>query len=240
MLKNYLYRIFPIVISISVILFLFAGCGVRRYAKLPQIPNQHPVRKFEQPKKSQADSLKAIYGNNKKFADEFIEPALIALSYFPELKDINIKFKYSKEATTMAARPIPLSVFSNRKYVILINNKKNFEGILLENVPFNAQIGIIGHELTHIVKYNNYNFWGILGAYFRYFGKNHKPLFEKEVDRATIKRGLGWQLYDWAKYSLSRDNSASEDYIEFKRNTYMEPDEIKEVISFLSKYGNIE
>lgn len=239
-MRKYSDRFYPIVISLSVILFVFTSCGVSRYATLPQIPNQPLVRNFERPGKSEVDSLKALYGNNKKFADEFIEPALIALSYFPELKDVNIEFKYSKESTTMAARPVPLSLFSKRKYIILINNKKDFEGILLEDVPFNAQVGIIGHELSHIADYKNYNFWGILGAYFRYSGNNHKPLFEKEIDRATIKRGLGWQLYDWATYSLKPDNGTSEDYREFKRNTYMKPDEIRQVISFLSKYGSIE
>ncbi len=90
-------RFYSIILSFSVILFMFSSCGVSRYATLPQIPEQPLVRHFERPSRSQVDSLKALYGNNKKFADEFIEPAIIALSYFPELKDVNIEFKYSKE-----------------------------------------------------------------------------------------------------------------------------------------------
>jgi len=57
---------------------------------------------------------------------------------------------------------------SDREYVININNKSEFEGILLKNVPFNAQIGIIGHEIGHIVDYENRNFWGIIGRAIDY------------------------------------------------------------------------
>jgi len=194
------------------------------------------VREFKQPAGAQADSLMEKYGKNKIIADEFVEPALIALSYYPELKDVHIEFKYSREATTMAARPDPLSLISERKYLVLINNKKNFEGILLEEVPFNAQIGIIGHELAHIVDYQNHNLWGIAGIYFRYLDKNRRALFEKEIDKATIARGLGWQLYDWAIYSTMTNNYSSKAYRKFKWETYMHPQRIKQVISYISKY----
>ena len=219
-----------------IILFTLAGCGISRHATLPQISGQPVVREFERLSGSQVDSLKEIYGNNKIFVDEYIEPALIALSYYPELKDVEIEFKYSAEATTMAARPVPLSLFSDRKYIVLINDKKNFEGILLEDVPFNAQIGIIGHELAHIADYNNHNFLGVLGIYLRYSDNKRQPLFEKEIDRATIERGLGWQLYDWATYSMLANNRLSDNYREFKHKTYMQPDRIKQVIIFISKY----
>lgn len=234
------YRHYKALIVLSVLIFTLSGCGIRRHAILPQISNQPIVREFERPGESQVDSLMEIYGTNKVFVDEYIEPALIALSYYPELKDVRIEFKYSEEATTMAARPAPFSLFSNRKYVILINKKKNFKGIYLENVPFNAQIGIIGHELTHVVDYQKHNFWGVLGIYFRYSNNKRKPLFEKEIDRATIERGLGWQLYDWATYSMRTDNGATENYREFKHTTYMQPEEIKQVISYLSKYGSVK
>lgn len=234
----HLYRHNKGLIFLSIILFTLAGCGISRHATLPKISTQPVVREFEQPAGAQADSLMEKYGNNKIFADEFVEPALIALSYYPELKDVHIEFKYSGEATTMAVRPDPFSLISERKYLIFINNKKNFEGILLEDVPFNAQIGIIGHELAHIVDYQNHNLWGIAGIYFRYLDKNRRALFEKEIDKATIARGLGWQLYDWALYSTLTNNNSSDAYRRFKQETYMHPERIKQVISYISKYGD--
>lgn len=216
-----------------------ASCGVRRFASLPHVTSNNFYCEHPRLDENQIDSLRAIYGNNKEFCESFIEPILIALSYYPELKNTNINFKYSKEATTMAARPRPMSMFSKREYLVLINNEDDFEGILLRDVPFNAQIGVVGHELAHIADYQNRNFWGVVGVLFRYSDNKRKPLFEKEIDYATIKRGLGWQLYDWALYSMVTNTEASEEYKEFKKEVYMEPCEIKEMIYFLSKYGHI-
>jgi len=237
---NYLHKHIKILFLLAVLIFTVSGCGIRPHATLPYVSDQPVVREFEHLDRHQVDSLLEIYGKDKIFVDEYIEPALIALSYYPELKDVEIEFKYSREATTMAARPVPFSMFSERKYVVLINNKKNFDGIRLENVPFNAQIGVIGHELAHIVDYDNYNLWGILGIYFRYSDHKRKPLYEQEIDKATIERGLGWQLYDWATYSMFADDDATDDYKLFKRNTYMHPDRIEQIISFISKYGSVE
>jgi hypothetical protein len=234
------YRYGKTLFFLIILLFTFSSCGVRRRAKLAQISDQPIVRKFNRPTRAQVDSLMDQYGNKKTFVNEFIEPTLIALSYFPELKDVKIKFKYSEEATTMAARPVPLSLFSRRKYVVLINDKQGFQGIFLKNVPFNAQIGLIAHELAHIADYQRYNLWGVLGIYFRYSSKEHKPLFEKEIDKATIERGLGWQLYDWATYSMVTDTTATDRYRKFKRKNYIKPERIRERISFLSKYGSAD
>ena len=223
-------------LSLSILLLTLSGCGISRHARLPQISTQPVIREFQQPAGARVDSLMKKYGKNKIFADEFVKPALIALSYYPELKDVPIEFKYSNEATTMAARPDPFSLITGRKYLVLINHKKNFEGILLQDVPLNAQIGIIGHELAHIVDYQNHNLWGIAGIYFRYLDKNRRAFFEKEIDKATIARGLGWQLYDWATYSTIANDYSSKAYIKFKQETYMHPERIKQVISYISKY----
>ncbi len=190
---------------------------------------------------SSRDSLLAIYGANKIFVEEYLDPTLIALSHYPELRETPIEFKFSREATTMAARPQPLSMLLSRRYVVVINNKEEFEGVRLSDVPYNAQIGIIGHELAHIADYENHNLFGVVGILFRYSSKARKPLFEKEIDRATIDRGLGWQLYDWAAFALDSDNGTSEEYRQFKRKHYLTPDQIEQQIRFYGRYGsNVE
>lgn len=200
-------------------------------------PENKIVRVFNHLTETEMDSLLQLYGNNKTFVEEFLEPTLIALSYFPELKDVHLIFRYSSEATTMAARPVPITVLGNTKYQILINNQTDFQGVSLCDVPFNAQIGVIAHELSHIADYESHNFWGISGIMFRYLDCKRKPLFEKEIDKATIERGLGWQLYDWAVYSMYDNDKSSEDYKSFKRKTYMNPEEIEQWIQFYSNYS---
>lgn len=217
-----------------------SSCVTRKIATLPAYEQIHsPVgeRYLERPKREEVDSLIAIYGINKHLIDEYADILIVALSYYPELKDVRIKFEYSDEKTTMASRPS--KVFFPRTYRILINRDKNFDGIPFDSIPYNAAIGIVGHELAHIVDYESLNIFGLIDRLVLYtsvpYGKSY---FEKSIDLITINRGLGWQLYDWAKYAMYDNTIASEEYKKFKRNTYLTPEEIKKYITHYSKYKN--
>ncbi len=175
------------------------------------------------------DSLLLLYGNNKNIISDFELPILTALSYFPELKNTNIVFKQGCIRTTMNTRPRIISLLKNRKkriYIIRINTSKKDSIVSLYETPFNAQVGIIGHELSHCIDYSGRNFWGIMQRLFDYGSKKRKAKFEREIDRMTINRGLRWQLYDWANYVLYKSD-ATQKYKRFKRRTYMKPEEIK-------------
>jgi hypothetical protein len=225
-----------ITLYLSAILFL-SSCGVRRSAILPQFSVNPIVREFQPLNEAQKDSLLVLYGTNKIFVEEYLNATLIALSHFPELRYTHIEFRYSRERTTMAARPIPISVFGRTtRYRIFINNREDFEGIILRDVPFNAQVGIIAHELEHIVDYERKNLIGIVGIAFRWLDPVRRILFEKEIDRSLIMRGLGWQLYDWAMYSMYKSERATEEYQRFKRENYKNSAEIRHLIYFLSGY----
>jgi len=224
------------VICVPLLLLLLSSCGVRRSAILPQFSVNPIVREFQPLNEAQKDSLMALYGTNKIFIEEYLNATLIALSYFPELRYTHIEFRYSRERTTMAARPVPHTIFGRKRYRIFINNRDDFEGIILRDVPFNAQVGIIAHELEHIVDYQSRNAFGIIGIAFRWLDPVRRILFEKEIDRALIIRGLGWQLYDWATYSMFKSERATEAYRLFKRENYKNPEEIRHLIYFLSGY----
>ncbi|MFR9649134.1 MAG: hypothetical protein SNJ33_01910 [Rikenellaceae bacterium] len=217
------------------------SCGVRYSASLPTLNSSAPLyREHPQLSEVQIDSLYTIFSKSVTFYDEFLEQSLIALSYYPDLVGVKIEFKPSNEKTTMAARPKPRTLFSKRRrrYLILINSgESDFDGVKLHDTPFNAQIGVIGHELAHIADYERRNMFSVLGVLFRYADRGRKSLFENEIDWATIERGLGWQLYDWATFSLNNSYSTDE-FKEFKRKHYLSPEQIKELINFYSKYSD--
>jgi len=179
---------------------------------------------------SKIDSLKR-YSNNKELSAKYELPTLIALSYYPELSDTKIIFKRRKLSSTMAARPKGLNTFrgkKKRKYIILINDTPSAE-IPTDSIPFNAQVGVIGHELAHIVEYEAKSSWKILGIAFKYGNKKFKSEFERATDQRTIDHGLGWQCYDFAVFAFQYKN-ASDNYKEHKKRTYMGPEEIKNAI----------
>ncbi len=183
------------------------------------------------------DSLHNIYGNNKEIPARFELPALIALSRFPELKNTKIIFKSKKIKTTLNTRPTFWSLVfckkKNRKYIIRVNNSKKDSLVLFDPVPFNAKIGLLGHEFSHIVDYNGKKSGGVFGRGWEYRNKAKKEQFEKEIDSITISRGLGWQLYDWSDYVLNKSN-ATKKYKVYKKEIYLKPEEIIRLIQSLS------
>jgi hypothetical protein len=198
-----------------------------------------PVRIFVPPSQTATDSLNTLYGQNKKFIEQYKSQCLLALSFYPELHDVEINFLLSKESTTMACRPDIGSLLKNKRtYNIFINNKSDFEGILLPDVPFNAQVGVIGHEIAHIVDYENRNLLGVIQVGIDYLNMERKQVCENYIDMLTIEKGLGWQLYDWAQYSMYDSPKATDKYKEFKRNIYLNPAQIEERMKVYSCYNH--
>ncbi len=179
------------------------------------------------------DSLEIIYGKNKNIPEKYKLAILIALSYYPELIETPIDFKECTIKTTLNARPTIGSLCFNtklkRKYVVRINTSQKEGMITIDEVPFNASIGIFAHEFSHFVDYQNRTFGGVLQRLWCYTSKKRKAIYEKEIDSMTIARGLKWQMYDWSYYALFQSN-ASEAYKLFKKETYLRPKEILDQI----------
>ncbi len=179
------------------------------------------------------------YSYNKIIPKELEFQALVALSYYPELKNTVISFRYQDIKTTMETRPTVISslIGSEREYIIYVDNKRKDKfGILLDEVPFNAQIGLIGHELAHIKYYESKTNYEIIKIGVKY--GNDEPFkidFERMTDLMTIEQGLGFQLYDWAYYVLN-SSTADESYKEYKKKFYLTPKEIKNQMNKNSKY----
>ncbi|MFT4646342.1 MAG: hypothetical protein ACI8ZX_002770 [Planctomycetota bacterium] len=179
------------------------------------------------------DSLKTNYGTNKTIPKEYELSILVAFSYFPDLRNTKIKFKETKIKTSLNARPTIGSLIFKKKekrtYIVRINNSQNDSIALLSKAPFNARVGVFGHEFCHFKDYNTRNFSGIMKRLSAYGNDKTKEAFEKEIDTHTINQGLGWQLYDWTYHVLYNAN-AKKKYIEFKRLIYLEPMEIEELL----------
>lgn len=181
--------------------------------------------------KNQID-LRQEFGQHKNFVDKVELPALIALSFFPELKNTYITFEYRKIKTTMSTRPhLGQFLLRNRTYVIYINSHaKEIGGVSFDELGLQEQIGIIAHELSHIVDYQNRKSFSMLkcGFYYSFFKQYHRSL-ERSTDMLVIQKGLAHQLYAFSNYVLNK-SSASEEYKDFKRKNYLLPEEIADYL----------
>jgi hypothetical protein len=176
--------------------------------------------------------MRLLYPGLQDISEQGRTSFIVALSYFPELAHSRIQLKYTKIKTTLNVRPTLCSLIFNRKinrkYIIRINSSLKDSVITLNELSSDAQVGVLGHELSHIVDYRQRNIWGTIARGFAYLSKRRKANYEKEIDGIAIQHGLGCQLYQWAIY-VQQGSDASEQYKLFKSKTYMKPDEIQKL-----------
>jgi hypothetical protein len=190
---------------------------------------------------SNVKKLKQMFGFNKKVPKEILLNFYTAIGYYPELKDVNIKVRYGIIKTTMQCRPRWDLIFhkkKNRSYVIYIGNKiKKGKGILYRNLPLNAQIGVIGHELAHIIDYQSMNNLQMIQFGINYLKSKKKREIENRTDLIAIYRGLGYQISDFSKY-VFEESGASFEYLKYKMKFYFRPNQIKEILEMNPIYSN--
>jgi len=177
------------------------------------------------------DSLKKAYPNTKNISQEFELAFYTAVSHYPELKETNIEMKLRKFNFSMAARPAK-KLLANRKervYRVYANIKKGFGGVLPASLKFNQKVGVIGHELAHVLDYSKKSLCKLVGTGIGYLFLSYRSHLEKNTDIETIKHGMGWQLYDYRDFLLNHSD-ASEKYKKKNAKVYLNEIEIKTLI----------
>lgn len=181
------------------------------------------------------DSLRSALLIDKEIAEDFEQSILAALSYFPDLKDVCIRFRKRAIGTTMAALPSPGSFFAqrgNRCYLVLINMKQNEQKApLIKEAPFGARVGVIAHELGHIVDYESKSMLRILGNGIAYaFSSRFRYNLEQRIDSIAIARGAGMELKEFRLF-VEEHPDVTPRYLRFKRRYYMTSDEIATILN---------
>lgn len=193
------------------------------------------------------DSLLRHYGSNKVLPPGYEQQALLALSAYPELASVAITFELTIDSAPMEATfdyATLLGRGRHRAYRILLNDGHNaMEPILLRNLPFDAQVGILAHELGHVAYYHKHSSlqlakWGLSYLWSEDFRARH----ERSTDMAPVYRGLGWQILAYALYV--RTDASTRPFYEqygavFMDKFYHTPAEIKAEMQRLAVYGEV-
>ncbi len=148
-------------------------------------------------------NLKKQFGKNKKYAPEYEKLVLPALSFFPQLKDYRITFKVRKQGPPLSTRPTFGSLIRHarkREYMVFISadTSTEWKAIQLNRVPIMAQLGIIGHELSHIIEFKEKNTFGLIGLGINHVSTRYMNKFEFQADSICISQGMGDYLLAWA------------------------------------------
>ncbi|AUC22242.1 hypothetical protein BTO15_09105 [Polaribacter sejongensis] len=165
-----------------------------------------------------------------------------ALNYYPQLKNIHIEFKFKKniKKSTMQARPTFDSFFKlkkNRKFLILISEKfkisdKEFS---TRDIPKDIFIGWIGHELGHIMDYQNRSKLNLIWFGLKYlFSDNHIVEAERAADGFAVKHKMELYIIKTKNFILNHAD-ISEAYKNRIKRYYLSPEEIMVLVDDRNK-----
>lgn len=193
-----------------------------------------PVKQFNREKMRQTQCFfMDEFSTNKTLDDDFALPALVALSFYPELRNSHIRFRQKNIKTTMQCLPRFGFLFRSKEqrvYQINIDNKvRKNKGLLLSEVPFNAQIGVIGHELAHVVDYHSKSKSGIILFGMGYLFPRLRRKAEHRIDEITIAHGLGHQLKDFSLH-IEENERISKKYRQYKQRYYYQADQLQQIL----------
>lgn len=173
------------------------------------------------------------------------EEVRIALSYYPDLKDIPIEFKFKEhiKKSTMQAQPKFSSFFKSRKkrsYVVLISKhiKISNKEFRTKDIPRAVMIGWLGHELGHIVDYQSRDNLNLVGFGLQYlFSVDYIKHAERTADSVAVDRGMGEYIIATKRFILDHAE-ISEMYKNRMRKFYLSPEEIMQMVEKVDSVSN--
>ncbi len=179
---------------------------------------------------------------NKIIPLAILEEVKLALSFYPELADtpIEFKFKTNIKKSFMQAQPKFFDVFKNKKkraYYVMISESVTIEEevFTVAEVPTDVLIGWIGHELGHIMDYRERSGFNMVVFGVRYLFSNG---FIKEAERAAdtyaVNHGMGNYILATKDFILNH-TSLSETYKNRIKRLYMSPEEIMVIVDELNE-----
>lgn len=160
-----------------------------------------------------------------------------ALSFYPDLADTPITFKYTDKPGTsvMLAQPVFKSLLrskSKRSYVILIRKTFSIGGKTFDctEIPSDVLIGWLGHELGHITDYKDRSSVNLTWFGMRYliFDKHIKTA-ERTADEIAVEQGMADYIIKTKEFILNHAD-LSEEYKDKIRQFYLSPEQIMGIV----------
>ncbi len=194
---------------------------------------------------SQLAVLKGKYGVNKTIPAAYERPILVALSHFPELTHTDIRWEIRNNYTPLSTRPVLRTVFnrkSRRAYIITISRQTidTLQPLLFDRLSFEQQVGIMGHELSHVLDFKEKSLLGSLKNLVGHLDPRFLDAMEYHTDLICIHHGLGNELKSYSRHvrqSMQVRNWRGVDYVyssDSHPERYMNPETIEKYMNIAS------
>ena len=175
------------------------------------------------------------FRENKKIPRVIENEVLKALSFYPELRETSIDFVFKQniKKSVMQAQPdVPAILKGRRAYKINISAlfRLKTTAIPIHQIPQDIMIGWIGHELGHIMDYENRSIYGMAKFGLGYlFSANYIRRAERVADTYAVNHGLGSYILK-TKHFILGHAQLSEKYKNKIARLYLSPDDIVEQV----------
>lgn len=187
-------------------------------------------------------SEKIVFQENKIIPKSILEEAKTALSYYPELKDVQIEFKFKEDIkkSFMQAQPEFSNLFKgkdDRSYNVFISSRFLIEEeeFSMADVPSEVLIGWLGHELGHIMDYRDKSAMGLIIFGFRYVtSSNYIKEAERAADTFAVNAGMSEFILATKDFILNHSH-LSDSYKERIARLYLSPEEIIVLVNKLEE-----
>ncbi len=179
-----------------------------------------------------------IFNKPKTVVPKIIEKQVErALAFYPELHSTPIEFKFKKNInkSVMLAQPTLGSIFrkkEKRGYKILISEKFKITGkeFKTTEVPDDIMIGWLGHELGHVMDYQERSGLNLINFGIRYvLLKEHVKNAERAADSFAVRMGMAEYIIKTKRFILDHAD-IDEAYKNRIREFYLSPEEIMEMV----------
>ena len=149
---------------------------------------------------------------NKIYPNELRSEREKALSYYPDLVETHIKFRWGRFArrSFMLAQPIVSTMFGhkeNRHYQIVMKKRFFIKNKQFPNgkLPSDVIVGWLGHELGHILDYRDRSTWNLMWfGILYYFSDSFIKKAEITADKNAAEHGLIKELTMAMEFSNNR------------------------------------
>ncbi|MDD3740557.1 MAG: hypothetical protein PHH30_04885 [Bacteroidales bacterium] len=162
----------------------------------------------------------------------------LAISNLPSADSTYIVFKKAKIKSMGQAQPMIRTILKNRQdriYIISVRDKKVNPNLCFETIPDSAKIGLVGHEIVHVLDFKSKSFPEIIVMGLKYsFSHKYKRNVEWITDSLTIANNMGYENLCFSNY-IYNSPFVSKKYLKKKAKYYMTPDDMRNIIYTLSQ-----
>lgn len=182
------------------------------------------------------------FGQNKEIPVLIEQNVRKALSFYPELRDASIQFRFKPNlrSSVMQAQPVFTSLLrsrSKRRYRINISSQFRLmhSQMPIEQIPDEVMVGWIGHELGHILDYEGRSNAGLVSFGLQYyFSSRYVKHVEMIADSLAVERGMGHYIVATKRFILDHAE-LPQAYKNKISRLYLSPDVIVEQVRKLAE-----